>query len=316
MDRNRKILVVVILASIIVGVGLTVPFGMIPAENYGNIVLYNERTDVEMDASTVLSVQDGDFISAQLQDDPATDKKPTERLNQWVVALFMVSESPRVWIENGGSHAVYPHISGNSLRWWFYLEACPEGTFEYEIEFFVDISETTEIRGSSHTFLISNSEEPVYDDAEFVTTPDDGYYGFGASAEVWWRFSYQGPCTVTVTLDDGIIESQDYVAGSGEIPYLYTIDTTDSGSHTIIFTVTPESDANSPISDTMMVTVGEQPTTPTTTDTTTTTTTTTTTITTEDRRDIEDEAPPDFSLLFIAAGVAVLLMTVIVWRRR
>jgi len=316
-EQRKKAGIVALFALIIIGtlVGGMLLVTVYPAADYGNIALFNEATGASIDETSTLNVQDGDFIVAWLMDDPNTARQPDDE--NFKTYLYLEDGT---WIEDGAeTYGTYPHIYVSSLRWWFDLDQCPQGTFTYYIRYYAYIEPGVIVDEDSDTFQITNAAAPVYDDAEFTEAPDDVGFGVDESpAYVSWKFDYDGPCVVDVTLDGTEVDSQTYEASSVDQIYTHLVDTSVAGTFVVEFTVTPDDYTNPVISDSVTVTIaGDTDTTTTdttttdttTTDTDTTTTDTTTTDTTTTDTDTEETPPTDepvFDMVLIGmvAGIA------------
>jgi len=309
---NRRFALVLGIAAIsvlIIGLyGGLLSFGVLPLTNYGVPDLWEETKDVQMSAGDTLSVQDGDTLCAWLRDDTETQHKPTDL--DWTVTLRLADTD--AWVEDGGDASkvgeLYPSVVGDSIRWWFNLESCHEGTFDYVVFWFAMIGDTeVEARGYSFTFSIVNTEESVYDDAEFVTEPDTELnFAVGQlAAYATWKVRYDGGYTASVTVDGTEDWTESNKASTGDELIIYTVNTTVVGTQSIILTITPDVSGNPPlVSDTVMVTIaesngnGDD-------DTDTTTTTTTDTTTTE-----PPPPEPDYLWVYLLIGVVVIAIVI------
>lgn len=315
---NRR-LVLVILASaaviFILGVAL-MPFALVTYDvtDYGDIALYNENTLEEIDTATTLNVQDGDWMVAWLRDDPTTTRKPTDiDLEIFSADLYLGDGSTSgTWIEDGRDREEY----AGSYRWWLDLDQCPQGTFTYFVKYFARLDANTIVKGNSFAFQITNTEAPVYNDAEITVRPVDvGFDTDESPAYVQWTFSYEGPCTASVTLDGTEVDSQTYAASGVDQIFGYFMDTSVAGTFEVVFTVTPDDGSSPAVSDTVSVTVAESTTTPTTTtDTETTTTDTGTTTTTTTDGDDDEILEPDYLWIYLLIGVVMIALVIKVAR--
>jgi hypothetical protein len=301
--NRRLVLVILASAAVIVLLGVTL-VGFVTvylATDYGDIALYNERTLAEMDASTTLNVQDGDWMVAWLRWNPDYSHKPTDE--DFNTRLY---RSDGLWIEDGRNKSLYPASPSDaiqcSIRWWFDLDQCPQGTFTYYVNYFAVIEPGVVV--DSDSFEITNSEAPVYDDAEITVRPDDVGFGHDESGTyVQWGFSYDGPCTAYVALDGAEVDSQTYEASGADQTFTYLIDTSVAGTFEVVFTVVPDDGGSPSIADTVMVTIAE-PTVPTDTTTTDTTATDTGTTTTEPQ-------PDEWEYLWVWVVIAVVAIALI-----
>lgn len=313
MERKNILIGIALACSLVLVLifGPTIGFYTLPVEDYGDIALYNDNApgDPMMDATSVLNVQDGDYMIAWLKDDVDTTRKPTDL--DWTVSLRLEDGSAEgQWIADATDRRTYPDSSDN-IRWNLALDQCLEGTNTYFVFFYATVGDTeVDAGGNSHTFQVVNAIEPVYLDAEFTEFPEDANYTVDeVSAYATWHFSYDGAYTAVVKVDGAEDYNRHFDAGSGDDLVMYTIDTSVPGTYTVVLTVTPDSTENSQISDTVIVDIVAPTTTTTDTDTTTTTTTTTGTTT-------DDETPVDYSIPVLAVGAAMLILIVIAWRRK
>jgi hypothetical protein len=294
--HKNKIGVAIIVVAIlsVAFFGGLVGMQMYPSSDYGDIHLYNERTDAEMDSTSTLDVQDGDFITAWLRDDPDTTRKPTNE--DFTASLYLDGGA---LIEYGKDRETYV----DSYRWRFDLEQCLEGVHLYYIKLFVNLGGGDFIVGNSFTFQITNDEPPDYDDVEIINSPGDNVsFVIGESpAYVEWTFMYSGLCTGSLTLDGEEVDSQDYEISSVQRVFTYIIDTSIAVDYELIFTVTPDA-GNPSVSDTVIVNVGETSTTTTTTTTTDTDTTTTT--------GVPPPPPPEEEMDYMLIGVIIAAVVI------
>lgn len=300
---NQRLALVAAVAIVIILFGgvtlLSFNITVYEATDYGDIALYNERLagqeGAEIDATTTLNVQDGDRIVAWLRWNPNKSHKPTDE--NFTTSLRLEDGT---WIEDGRDRkttASNPPLLESSYKWWFDLDQCLQGTFTYYINYFVRIDTMNIVTGDSFTFQITNAEESVYDDVVIIDSSGTNvtFDVDETLAHVSWLFSYDGPCTASLTLDGEEIDSQDYGRSGANRIYTHNVDTSVAVSYKLVLTVTPDTSANPPlVSDTVQVTVGEPSTT---TDTTTPTTTT-------------EPPPPDY--LWVYALIAIVVIAVVV----
>jgi len=305
MKQNRKLLIVLVLVTALIFGASVVFITIYPATDYGVIHLYNERTDVEMTASTTLNVQSGDYIVAWLMDDPSTSRMPTSE--DFSATLYT---SAGALVEGGRDRTTYL----NSYKWWFDLEQCPTGTFTYYITFFAVIESDVVSRSNSFEFKITNTEAPTYTDAVITGKPSDATLDAGDVSTLTWKFTYNGPCDAFVTRNGVEVQQLAYGVSTGERVFNHLVDTTVPGTYTLVFNVVPDASVNPWISDTVIVTIAGTQTTTTTTPTTTPTTTDTSGTTTTTTSGDEPE-PYDYSYLIIF-GVGVVIVVFILTRRR
>ncbi len=311
--NRRTILIIVIAATALLIIGYTaLPLAMLPLTNYGDPVLYNETTDTLMSAGDVLNVQDGDTLVAWLVDDTATQHKPTDL--DWTVTLRRADTD--AWIEDGGDASkvgeLYPSVVGDSVRWWFNLESCLEGTFDYVVFWFAMIGDTeVDAGGYSQSFAVVNTAPPVYDDAVFVTEPADVMICAAGQLAVYatWKVDYDGSFTASVAVDGVEDWTQTYAVAAGDDLVMYPVNTDVEGTQSIVLTVIPSSGDNPLlVSEAVTVTVvAASTTTPTTTtDTETTTTDTGTAPTTE-----PDGEEMEFPVVWVVLGVIIVIAIVV-----
>ena len=258
--ERKRVNIIALLALVVVGilVGGSL-LAVLDVSYYGYPDLWEETNDVQMSAGDVLNVQDGDTLVAWLRDELSDQHKPTDL--DWDVTLRLASTDE--WVEDGGDASkigeFYPSVVGDSMRWWFDLQSCLEGTHEYRVYWFAMIGDTeVDVDGYSFVFAVVNTKEPVYEDAVFVTEPDTELsYTVGQSAaHVTWVVGYDGPFTVSVTVDGEEDWSGTYIASSADDWVIYTIDTSVAGTQSVVLTVTPDGvDRPLLVSDTVMVTI-------------------------------------------------------------
>lgn len=315
---NRRLALVIGIAIVVIlTVGIvSMPLNVIPLITYGNPDLWEETNDVQLSEGDVLNVRDGDTLCAWLVDDPDTQHKPTDLLDEWTVTLRRADTD--AWIENAGDSSkvgeLYPSVVGESIRWWFNLESCLEGTFDYVVFWFAMIGDTeVEARGYSFAFAVVNEEPPVYDDAEFVTEPATqlNYTVGQLAAYATWKVHYDGAYTASVTVDGTEDWTESNIASTGDELIIYTVNTTVAGTQSIVLTITPDVADNPPlVSDTVTVTIagdGNDDT-----DTTTTTTTTTDTTTTTPTTTTEPPPPEELEYLWVYLLIAIVVIAVVV----
>ena len=309
-----------IMFVIVLLLGSSALFVTFDVSKYGDPVLYKEGVDVPMIEGDVLNVQSGDTLIAWLVDDPDTQRKPTTL--DWTVTLRLDDGSSYgQWVEDAYGQEVYPADSDN-IRWYFNLESCLEGTFSYYVYWFAMIGNTElDVGGSSITFSVVNTEEPVYSDAVWVTEPDTELeFSVGQTpASIIWKIAYNGSFTANIKVDGTEVWTDDYGASSGDEIFVHTIDTSVVGTQSIILTITPDVADNPPlVSDTVLVTItgddgngddGDDG------DSTTTTTTPTTPTTDTDTDDDEPEPIEDLGL-YIGFGAAMFIVAYVVMSRR
>lgn len=294
-EYKNKIGVAIIIVAIL-GVAYFGLAGMqmYPSSDYGDIHIYNERTDAEMSQGDTLKVQDGDFITAWLRDDLDTWRDPQDEA---FTASLMLDDGSLI------EYGIEMPIAGEGLsrKWEFNLEQCLQGTNIYNIKFFVNLGGGDFITGDSFTFQITNDQPADYDDVEFINTPDANVsFGIDESpAWIEWTFLYAGSCVGTLSVDGDEVDSQDYDISGVQRIYIYNIDTSIAGIYEIEFNVAPDSDANPDISDIVQLTIGEPSTT-----TTTTTTTTTGTL---------PPPPPDPDEIDYIMIVAIVMAVIVVY---
>ena len=249
--HKNKIGAVIIIVAIL-GVayfgGLVGQVSVYPTSDYGDMHLYQSATDIEIGTGDLLNVQNGDYVTVWLLDDLATSRKPTDE--DFAAALYLITNTGSTWIADGTDRGIY----GYSFNWLISLESCLQGTYEYFVKYFARIGPDAVVKGESIIFQVVNTQLPTYDDADITIKPDDVTFGLGQSpAYVEWRFSYDGPCVVDVTLNGVEVDSQAYEASGSDQIFMYIVDTGVAGTYTIIFTVTPDNPNNPSVSDTVRV---------------------------------------------------------------